>query len=138
MENLKLHTLKLQQKCADPFLHHKGQCRKKSLRIVPQELVNNFPDLHLTRHHRLCKQCREHYESLSEKGIDTLNSDTNYDSCSNSEPPKDLQEKYENVDNSAASSSEQIHEMCILNESLVSIGESPIKKKACKPKVIWS
>jgi hypothetical protein len=71
---------------------------------------------------------------LSEKGIDTLNSDTNYDSCSNSEPPKDLQEKYENVDNSAASSSEQIHEMCILNESLVSIGESPIKKKLVNQK----
>ena len=123
-----MEQLKLKQKCADPLLCHKGQCRKKSLRIIPEELVNKFPDLHLTIDHRLCKQCREHLESLPGKEKDTLNLEMFDDDSRNSIQPEKL-DKFNDHDNGATSTSEQHYEMSILNTSLVSIGESPLKKR---------
>ncbi|KAL7632361.1 UNVERIFIED_CONTAM: hypothetical protein RMT77_017319 [Armadillidium vulgare] len=67
-----MDKLNFKKKCSDPLLRHKDQCRKKSLKIIPVELIKKFPELKLTIDHKLCKQCREFLEFSSKKEISDI------------------------------------------------------------------
>ncbi|KAL7635981.1 UNVERIFIED_CONTAM: hypothetical protein RMT77_013799 [Armadillidium vulgare] len=128
-----MDKLNFTKKCSDPLLCHKDQCRKKSLKIIPVELIKKFPELKLTIDHRLCKQCREFLEFSSKKEISdiysSLISDT--DSSSSGVGPANyvIDDCAETNESLSDSTNLKEHEFSTLNESLAYIGETPIKKR---------
>ncbi|KAL7631479.1 UNVERIFIED_CONTAM: hypothetical protein RMT77_018215 [Armadillidium vulgare] len=129
-----MDKLNFKKKCSDPLLRHKDQCRKKSLKIIPVELIKKFPELKLTIDHKLCKQCREFIEFSSKKEISDIYlslilSDT--DSSSSGVGPVNYvkDDCAETNESSSDSTNLKEHEFSTLNESLAYIGETPITKR---------
>ncbi|KAL7635295.1 UNVERIFIED_CONTAM: hypothetical protein RMT77_014363 [Armadillidium vulgare] len=129
-----MDKLNFTKKCSDPLLRHKDQCRKKSLKVIPVELIKKFRELKLTIDNRLCKQCREFLEFSSKKEISDIYSSlilSDTDSSSSGVGPANyvIDDCAETNESLSDSTNLKEHEFSTLNELLAYIGETPIKKR---------
>lgn len=118
-----MEKLKLKQRCADPLKLHEGAVRNKDLRIVTDDITVYLPSIKLTKHHRLCKTCRNKLDKMVENQKDKDRSTSEQESASSlSESGMEV----ESIEPDPDYSSQEL-ELDQINKSFQAIGESPVK-----------
>ena len=113
-------VVKKSQYCADPFKVHKKKV-VASLRVVADNLRLRHPNLSLEKGRKLCVQCRKKLVNLpvEEQARKTSSVSTSEDE--HVLPPVN--------ETAAVASDVQDHELRLLNASLASMGETPVRKR---------
>ena len=114
--------------CCDPLSQHPRRERKRNLRKISETQLQQCKDLGLHEQSRLCTQCRK---ILATVDFATLQAAARTSSSPTGDS-KETDGDDENIPGPSGLNIEQLeldHELSTVNESLVLLGESPLKRK---------